>query len=103
MSEHETVWLHAHVHVTLVELAETSGLSESELRDLVDMGALVPADPAAAEWVFRSDCVASLRKAARLCHDLELETGAMALVLTFLERIEHLESEVRHLRAQLVR
>jgi len=41
-----------------------------------------------------------VRKAARLCGDLELETSAMALVVSFLERIQELEAQVRRLRAQ---
>ena len=41
----EAVWLDERGVVTLVELAECSGLSEGELGDLVDLGALEPLNP----------------------------------------------------------
>lgn len=101
-TEHEEgLWLSAQARVSIVELAQCSGVSEAVLRELVEFGALTPADPFAGEWAFSADCVASVRRAARLCEDLELETPALALVLSFLERIGHLEDEVRDLSAQL--
>jgi chaperone modulatory protein CbpM len=96
----EVDWLHAETRVTLVELAQTSGLPEELLRELVEYGALEPAE-GADEWCFNADCVVRVRTAARLRNDLELETGSLALVLSFLERIERLEAQVRHLHAQL--
>lgn len=95
------LWLDAREHVSLVELSECAGLSEAELRELVETGALAPADPHADEWEFSADCVVSLRAAARVCRDLELERAALALVLSYLERIHRLEEEVRDLNAQL--
>ncbi|HEX6635914.1 MAG TPA: chaperone modulator CbpM [Usitatibacter sp.] len=98
----EAAWLHAESQVTLVELARSSGLPEDVLRELVDYGALAPeAEPAGGEWCFSAECVVRVRKAARLRNDLELETGSLALVLSFLERIQQLEAQVRHLHAQL--
>ena len=99
----DALWLTAQRSLTIVELAETCGLPQEVLHDLIEYGALLPADPLAAEWVFSARCVASVRTAARLGKDLELETPVLALVLTFLERIEGLESELRHLNAQLQR
>jgi len=45
--------------------------------------------------------VARVRIAMRLRRDLELGTSEVALALSFLERIEELESRVRELNAQL--
>ena len=102
--EHDdAVWLHAGHRVTIVELSECSGLGEDVLRELVEYGALAPADPDAAELAFSARCVASVRTAARLSGDLELETRALALVITFLERIDELEGRVRELDAKLPR
>jgi hypothetical protein len=95
------LWLDAREQVSLVELSECAGLSVAQLRELVECGALAPADPHADEWVFGADCVVSLRAAARVCRDLELETAALALVLSYLERIHRLEEEVRDLSARL--
>ncbi len=99
----DVVWLHAERRVTIVELAECSGLAEDVLRELVDYGALLPADPAARELAFNARCVATVRAAVRLSNDLELETRALALVVSFLERIDDLEARVRELSAKLPR
>jgi chaperone modulatory protein CbpM len=96
----EVVWLHGEAEITLVELAQTSGLPEAVVRELVDYGALEPAE-GAGQWCFRAECVARVRTAGRLRNDLELETPALALVLSFLERIQRLEAQVRHLHAQV--
>ncbi len=100
MAEHEGVWLHAGHEITLIELAQTAGLSETVVRELVEYGAIAPCSGEAAQWHFSAECVARVRTAARLGHDLELETSTLALVLAFLERIERLEDEVRRLAAE---
>lgn len=102
MSEHEDVyWLDAQAKVTMVELADSSGLPLDVLQDLVEGGVLQPADPNAADWAFSAEWVVSVRTAARLYHDFELEAPALGVLLSFIERTRRLESEVRHLRAQL--
>lgn len=101
-AEHDiALWLDARERVTLVELSECAGLTVAQLRELVECGALAPADPQAVEWMFGADRVVSLRTAARVCHDLELETAALALVLSYVDRIRELEDELRRLQAQL--
>jgi len=101
MADDEAVWLYAHERVTLVQLAHASGLEERLLRELIEYGALAPDDPHAAEPCFSAACVARVRHGARLANDLELDTASLALLVRFLERIDTLESEVRHLAAQL--
>ena len=93
-------WMDTHTRLTLVEIAESCGISESVVQELVEYGALTPAGSQPSEWVFGAECVMSVRKAARLCNDLELETSAMALVVSFLEQIQELEAQVRRLRSQ---
>jgi chaperone modulatory protein CbpM len=99
----EAAWLHVQRSVSIVELAEAAGVPETLVRELVEYGALVPADPQSGEWSFSAAYVMRVRKAARVCGDLELETPAMALAISYLERIETLEEEVRRLRAQIAR
>jgi hypothetical protein len=94
-------WLHGHYQVSIVELADTCGMSETIVRELVEYGALAPADPAAEPWMFSAEWIGRMRKAARIRADLELETAAFALVLSFLERIDRLEAEIARLGAQL--
>ena len=95
------MWLHTQAHVSIIELAQFSGLPEPVLRELVEYGALAPDDSQAREWFFSGECVVRVRAAARLRDDLELETPTLALVLSLLEQIHALEHEVRHLGAQL--
>jgi chaperone modulatory protein CbpM len=100
MTAGNAFWMDTRTQLTLVEVAECCGISEAEVRELVDYGALNPSGGRPQEWAFSAECVVSVRKAARLCHDLELDPSSMALVVSFLERIQELESQVRRLRAQ---
>ena len=99
----EAVWLDERGAVTLVELSQCSGLSEQELRDLVELGALEPVDPDAAEWSFTSRCISAARTASRLRSDFELESPALALVLSLIERVQELETAMQELDARLPR
>lgn len=98
MAEH-AVWLHAQETITIEELAGASGFTVAEIRELVEYGALAPS----AESAFSASCVGCVRRAARLRDDLELDMAALALVVSFLQRIETLESELRKLTSQLPR
>jgi hypothetical protein len=75
------------------QLIEISGLSEAELRELVDDGALVPVDIGASSWSFDAHALPPARAAAH----------ALAVVLRFIARIEELEGELRALRAGVAR
>jgi chaperone modulatory protein CbpM len=97
----DILWLDGRVLVSLAELSECTGVTETVLRELVEYGALAPSDPRAGEWTFSADWVVRVRTAARVCQDLELETRALALTLSYLDRIHRLEEEVRRLSAQL--
>lgn len=96
----EAMWLDARHPLTLAELAELSGLSQDDLRQLIELEALSPSNDAA-ETMFGADCLDLARTACRLRDDLELDAGALALVLRLLERIRGLEAEMRALQAQL--
>ena len=99
----EAVWLDEHGAITLLELADCSGLSETELRELVDLGALEPLDREARDWNFRAHCIVSARAACRLRDDFELDTHGLAVVLSLLERVHELEHELQRLHARLPR
>lgn len=84
----------------LAELADLAGLTEAELLELVDYGALVPAGGAAGRWVFGLRSVTVARSARRLREDFELEAHGIALLLACFERIRELEAQLRDLAAR---
>ena len=96
-------WLDAHHEFSFAELVQFSGMSEAELRELVDYGVLTPTDPQQAAWTFSGDVVVTVQAAGRLRDDLELDAQALALALTLINRIRDLEAQLRNLRAQLPR
>ena len=95
----EALSLDENSQVSFSQLLVLSGLSDNDLRELVDHGALTPIDPEASSWTFTSYCVVVARKASRLSRDFELDAHAVSVLLGFLEKIEALESELHALRA----
>jgi chaperone modulatory protein CbpM len=94
-------WLHERYELSLTELCELSGLTESELRALVDCGAMAPTDPDARDWTFSADRLVVARSAFRLRKDFELDSQGLALAIALLERVRDLEDELRALRARI--
>lgn len=97
----EAVWLTEDQAFTLAELADLSGLSEAELRELVDYGAITPVNPDSPQWVFHGRCLVTVRTACRLRVSFDLEPNEVALVISLLDRIQDLEAQLHSLRAQL--
>ena len=103
-AEHtEAVWLTEENEFSFAELAELSGLSETELRELVDYGAVTPIDPDSSPWVFTGKCLLTVRTACRLRIGFDLEPHGVALMVSLLDRIHELEAQLGSLRAQLPR
>lgn len=96
-------WLHELAEVSIEELAELSGLSPELLRELVDYGALVPTNVQSAQWNFTTDCVVAVRTISRLRDDFDLDTNALSVALTLIERIHGLEAQLRDLQTQFPR
>jgi len=103
MKIEQATWLHQHYEFSLEELCELSGLSETELRELVDYGVLAPVDSDARHWSFSADRLVVARSAFRLRRDLDLDPHGVALAVTLLQRVRDLEEELRDLRAKLPR
>ena len=97
----EAVWLTEDHEFSLAELADISGLSEAELRELVDYGAIKPVNPDSPQWVFQGRCLVTVRAACRLRVSFDLEPQEVALVISLLDRIQDLEAQLASLRAQL--
>ena|SRR5690349_568077 len=95
----EATFLEHSEFITLVELAERSGLSEHELRELHECGVLGEVDASAVTFESRSIVVA--RAAYRLREELALDdTHALAVVLRLVQRIEALQETLRAERAR---
>ena len=99
----EVVWLHEHDALSVNQLAELSGLSEQEIYELVDYGAMTPIDTNAIQRSFDAHYIVAARTARRLRDDFELNTHGLALALSLLDRVHELEAELGDLRAQLPR
>ena len=97
----EAVWLTEAYELTLTELTELSGLTEAELRELVDYGCITPVDPDSTQWIFNGKCVTTVRAASRLRASFDLEPHGVALVVSLLDRINDLEAQINALRAQM--
>ena len=97
----DAMHLDAIAEVTWSQLLHSSGLPETDLRELVRYGVLVPRDPDAPVWTFEARWLVVAKKAWRIRHDFELDPYGVSVVLSYLERIGRLEEEIRTLRAQL--
>ena len=104
----EAHWLDAHHELSLTELVELSGLSATEVQQLVDCEALSPlnpAEPLAASEItdcyFSAECLTLVRTASRLRDDFDLDANGLTLALQLLNRIHELEADMRNLRARL--
>lgn len=91
----------AATYVSFTQMIVSSGLSEAELTELVRYGALVPSDPQAGTLTFESHWLLVARTASRLRRELDLDCYGVSIVLSYLDRIEALQAEVRDLRARL--
>ena len=99
----EVVWLHEHYALSVNQLAELSGLSEQEIHELVDYGAITPIDTNAVQRSFDAQYIAAARTARRLRDDFDLNIHGVAFALSLLDRVHELEAELGDLRARLPR
>ncbi|MGH8713085.1 MAG: chaperone modulator CbpM [Casimicrobiaceae bacterium] len=99
----DALWPDEGQRMPLEALAELSGLSESELLQLVDCGALSPFADTAGQRIFSVHSISVARTARRLRDDFELEPHGVAVLLAYLDRIRELESQLRALQARLPR
>ncbi|NML48261.1 hypothetical protein HHL11_31220 [Ramlibacter sp. G-1-2-2] len=93
-------WLDNQRSIDQAELAQTCGLSAAEIDELVEYGALVPLVSERPDGrLFSAAVVPSLREAARLRVDFDLDLFTMSLLLGYLQRIVQLEQQLRSLHA----
>ena len=84
---------------SLGDIVSMSGLSPADLRELVDCGALVPENPAAAQWSFSAWAIEVASRARRLREEFDLDdVHTVAIVVKFEQRLRALEREVATLK-----
>ena len=81
------------------QFIELTRVSPEMLREFVETDWLCAEKTAQDEFLFASRDVPRIRKAARLCKDLELTVAGVTIIVDLLNRVEALEHEVRELRA----
>jgi chaperone modulatory protein CbpM len=91
----ESVWLNEADVCSIEHLAEVSGLSQDELRDLMESGVIVPAEDAGGTLAFPLHYIVTVKTARRLRDDFELDRNGLVMALTLLRRIQSLETELR--------
>lgn len=87
--------------VTLRELSERTGLTASELIDMIDEGLIEAEGRAAARWRFAPQAARRARAAVRLQRDLGLNLAGAALALDLLDELRCLRAELDRLRLLL--
>jgi chaperone modulatory protein CbpM len=102
-NDSEVVWLDARHSLTLVELADQSGLTVTEVTELVECGVFAPVGSPGDAHRFSGDVLMLARTTARLRTDFDLPASGLTLAARLLERIRELETEVQALQARMPR
>lgn len=89
--------------VSLLELAELSGLSRDAIEELAQAGVLRVTRDGGSDWAFDPRSVTLARRARRLAADFDLNDAGAVLALTLLSRIEALEARLHELECQLLK
>ncbi len=83
-----------HTEVTLDQVCGYCAVRREEIVLLVEEGILTPTAGPAPNWRFAGDSLRRAAKALRLRQELEIELGAVAIVLDLLEEIESLRAQI---------
>lgn len=94
----EIIWLNETATCSIDDLAEVSGLSLTEIHQLINNGVLIPLNQDPNQYIFQMDYIFTAKQACRLRDDFELDLQAVSVALHLLRRIHHLESELKILR-----
>lgn len=91
------------LRLTVTEFCLHTGLSQSELTEIVGLGVVEPASSAQHEWYFDDQALNICRRAQRLRRELEIDWAGIAVALSLLDKIDRLSSENRQLSQRLSR
>ena len=88
-------------YLTLEEVTQSVHVTLDTVITIVDHGIVEPRGEQPQEWLFDPHMLGTLRRAARLQRDLELDWDAIALAVSLIEQVQELRRENRCLRQQL--
>lgn len=93
------------IRFTVTEFCQHTGLSRTELTEIIGLGVVRPAeqDTPSAEWRFDDQAISAFHRAQRLQRELELDWPGIAVALSLLDRIDRLDRENRRLSQRLLR
>lgn len=86
------------------ELCLTTHINQETMLELIQHDIAIPiTGDQPKQWLFHLTCVAKVKKAARLNHDLGMDWADLYLVLNLLDEIDQLSTENTQLKQQLAR
>jgi len=91
------------LHITLTELCQHAGTTETTIIEFVEHGILEPIGEEQTQWLFNVDTLQITRQAIRLHHDLGLNWAGVALALELISQREQLQLENQNLKQRLQR
>jgi chaperone modulatory protein CbpM len=105
----EWAWLNARETINQHDLSDCCGLAESDLEELIEYSALIPAEQSldmsnkqtSFSHIFSTEWIVPLREAGKMRADFDLDIFTVALLLAKMSRIEILEREILALQAQM--
>jgi chaperone modulatory protein CbpM len=90
----QVVVVEQQVRFTLIELCQACHAEQSQLVELVELGALEPEGAAPDEWRFGGPALRRARTALSLSRDLDINVAGAALVLDLMDQIAELKSKL---------
>ncbi len=86
--------------VSLHEFLSITGGSEELVREIVDLGWIVPSKSATDQLLFNSGHIYKVSKLMRICKDFDISTTAGTIIVDLLQRVDELEERVRELSSK---
>lgn len=84
--------------VSFADLCALCGMSDEELDELMDYGAVESIKPSGQILMFDAECVAPLRTALHMRRDYDLDSFMVVILLDLLKRIANLEEQLESFR-----
>ena len=83
------------IHLTLTELCQACGITETHVTEWVLEGVLEPVGRQPEEWRFGGSALRRTRIAMRLMRDLDVNPAGVAVVMDLLDEIDSLKAQLR--------